>query len=104
MLLLVKGVRKMSRHAILVMLVGVNLLLLATIILTAYSPPAAYAQAVGGAGNYIMVSGQIDPGHDAVYLFDLRNRFLHVITSSRGRPVTISRVDTRDLSRDFRAR
>lgn len=94
----------MSRQAILVVLVGVNLLLLGTILISAYSPPAAFAQGVGASGNYILVSGQIDRGHDAVYLFDLRNRLLHVIRATRGRPVGIGLADTRDLSRDFRPR
>lgn len=94
----------MSRQAIIVLLVGLNLLLAGAMILIAYNPSAAHAQGVGGSGNYIMLSGQIDRGHDAVYLFDLRNRLLHVVRASRGRPVSVGLADTRDLSRDFRPR
>jgi hypothetical protein len=93
----------MTRQAVLVLLVGLNLLLLGAIVLSVYTPPAAYGQAAAGrAGDYLLVSGRIAPNHNAVYLFDLRNRLLHVFRASQGQPLTILPTDTRDLSRDFR--
>jgi hypothetical protein len=94
----------MHRSSWLVLLVGVNLVLLAVLVLSLYHPPAAYGQAMGFSGNYILVSGQVDQGHDAVYLFDLQHRMLHVFQSTRGRPVAIRHADSRDLTRDFRGR
>lgn len=92
----------MSRHAVLVLLVGLNLLLLAALILSVYSPPPAYAQAAARSGDYILLSGRIQASHDAVYLFDLRNRLLHTFRATPGQPTRIAPADTRELMRDFR--
>jgi hypothetical protein len=92
----------MSKRSVLVLLVGLNLVLLGALILSVYSPPAAYAQAPGRSGDYLLVSGRVQAAYDAVYLFDLRNRLLHVFRAGPGQPINVFPVDTRDLSRDFR--
>ncbi len=92
----------MTRQSLLVILVAVNLLLLAGLILSTYTPPVAYAQAPGRAGDYLLVSGQISNSHDVVYLLDLRNRLLHVFRATQGQPINFVPVDTRELARDFR--
>ncbi len=92
----------MSRQSVLVLLVGLNLLLLGAIILSVYTPPAALAQAPGRSADYLLVSGRIQVEHDAVYLFDLRNRLLHVFRAVPGQPINVIPVDTRELARDFR--
>lgn len=92
----------MSKRAILIALVGVNLALLGALILSTYSLPAAQAQAVGRGGDYILVSARADRNHDVAYLIDLRNRSLSIIQASRQRPVVIRKVAERDLERDFR--
>lgn len=92
----------MSKRSLLVLLVGLNLALLAALILSVYTPPAAYAQAPGRSGDYLLVSGRIQAEHDAVYLFDLRNRLLHVFRAVPGQPINVVAVDTRELARDFR--
>ncbi len=94
----------MSRHTIIVVLVGINLIFLAGIVLSVTSPSAAMAQRVGGAGNYMIVAAEVMDGNDAVYVFDLPERRLHAFTVKKGTPPRIELRDTRDLSQDFRAR
>jgi len=68
----------MNKRAIIVALVGVNLLLLGGLILMAYDLPAAQAQ-VGRGGNYVAVSGEIEEGIDALYVLDLDDQTLKVV-------------------------
>jgi hypothetical protein len=69
----------MTKRAVIVGLVGLNLLLLGGLILMVYDLPQAYAQGVGRSANYAMVAGKIDEGIDAVYLLDLDRQILDVI-------------------------
>ncbi|MFQ5422645.1 MAG: hypothetical protein ACE5F9_01555 [Phycisphaerae bacterium] len=93
----------MSKRAIIVFLVGVNLVLLATLILASWRLPAAQAQAVPMASNYLMVAGEIRDGTDALYAFDLERRRMHVfipnVDQNRRRVVYRG---FRDLEQDFR--
>ena len=51
-----QGFDKMSKRVLVVALVGVNLLLLACLILTTYSPPQAIAQEVAQGGrDYLLL-------------------------------------------------
>ncbi len=68
----------MKKNFLLSLLVCVNMVLLTGLILASYSPPAANAQTVGLAGNYLMVAGEIRNGTDALYVVDLPKRRLHV--------------------------
>jgi hypothetical protein len=91
----------MTKKALIVLLVGVNLLLGTTLVLLSGRPKTALAQAAPLAANYLMVSGVIQKDHDALYVIDLGNRELHVFEVDR----TTRRVthrDRRDLLRDFR--
>lgn len=83
------------------MLVCVNLVLLTGIVLCSTSPPAAYAQGTSLAGDYLVVAGEIQDEHDALYILDLRDRLLHVLYFDRGTK-TLRHAATRDLERDFR--
>ncbi len=69
----------MNKRAIIVALVGLNLLLAGGLILTAYDLPKAHAQAIGRSANYIMVSGEIQQGNDAVYVMDLDKQLMTVV-------------------------
>jgi hypothetical protein len=91
----------MKRSLALIVLVGANVILLCVLVGMAFPPPAAQAQAVGGAGNYLMVCGNIQSDLDAVYMIDLRNRLLHTFTVRRGQ-VQLEYRGTRDLNVDFR--
>ncbi|MGD8450703.1 MAG: hypothetical protein PVJ57_02695 [Phycisphaerae bacterium] len=91
----------MRRDYIVALLVCLNLVLLTGLCLASYSLPTAAAQGTGLAGNYIMVAGEIQDEHDALYVFDLRARTLHVFYWDRGRQ-ELTYSDWRDLERDFR--
>ena len=93
----------MSKQAMIVVLVGLNLFLLAGILFTVGSPPAAMAQRVGGAGNYLMVAAEVQDNYDGLYIFDLSLRRLHAFTTKKGSNKLEFR-DSRDLGQDFRAR
>ena len=58
----------MTKRVAIVGLVFLNLVLLASLILTTYSPPPAIAQAVSRTGEYILVAGESERTNDAVYL------------------------------------
>ncbi len=93
----------MRKRAILVLLLGVNLLLLATLILSSWRLPAAQAQAVPMASNYLMVAGEIRDGSDALYVVDLSRRRLHVFIPNQDQNNRrIIYRHYRDLERDFR--
>lgn len=82
-------------------LVCVNLVLLTAAILVGVPPKPALAQGTGLAGNYLVVSGQIQSQFDALYLIDLRERTLHVFYFVRGSR-DLRWAGYRDLERDFR--
>ncbi len=93
----------MSRKSIITLLVGANLLLLSVLIVGYTEPKTAYAQVAPAAQKYVMVSGEIRDGVDALYIIDLSRRALHVYIPNRElnrRRMIYS--GARDLSRDFR--
>jgi hypothetical protein len=101
----------MSKQVLIVALVGLNLLLLAGVILTACPPPAAMAQtsaasAAAGSGDYMLLSCMAEPGNDAIYVLDLTSQILFAFRTPYpyqiGDPVRIQLVSMRDLGRDFR--
>ncbi len=93
----------MNRRSIIVFLVGVNLLLLATLILTTWRLPVAEAQAVPMATNYLMVAGEIRNGTDALYVVDLPKRRLHVFIPNHDQNNRrLIYRHYRDLEYDFR--
>jgi hypothetical protein len=101
----------MSKQALIVALVGLNLLLLTGVILTACSPPVAMAQttapsAAGGNADYMLLSCMAEPGNDAIYVLDVPSQLLFAFRTPYpyqiGDPVMIQFVGMRDLSRDFR--
>lgn len=91
----------MNRNTLLSLLVCLNLLLLAAILLFAYSPPAALAQGTGLAGNYLVVAGEIQDEYDALYLIELRSRTLHAFYYDKAKKQLLY-SDVRSLERDFR--
>lgn len=91
----------MQRSTWIAVLVSANLILLTGLLLTAYEPPAAYAQGTGLAGNYVMVAGKIQSELDALYVIDLRGRTLHAFYYDRSNK-RFTYSDFRYLERDFR--
>ena len=99
----------LSKQAIIVALVGLNLLLLAGVILVGYTPPSAFAQdaaAAAGEPADTVLGVQAEVGNDAIYIIDGQNHFLHCFRTPfphhEGDPVRLFYVGTRDLSREFR--
>ena len=93
----------MSRHALIVLLVAVNLALLATLVLVTTAPPAAHAQGAPLGQNFAMVTAQFRNGVDGLYILDLTTRRLHLFIPTRDQ---MNRraiyVGYRDLVKDFR--
>jgi hypothetical protein len=83
------------------LLVCLNLLLLTGLFLISAPPATAYAQATGLAGNYMMVSAQVQSNYDALYVVDMRRRTMHVFLIDRGTK-QLEYADYRELERDFR--
>lgn len=92
----------MNRRSLIFLLVGVNLVLLVALMYSAFPMPAAYAQRVGTSGNYMLVTGQIQSGYDAVYLFDVAERRMHALTIEKGGSGRLDFRDSRNLQQDFR--
>ena len=93
----------MSKRTLVTALVGLNLFLLALLMLSAYSLPAARAQAAGGGSNYILVTAEAQKDTDVLYLFDLRNRNMLVVEGRRvGQGARLVLRDARNLANDLR--
>ena len=90
-----------TKRSIIVALVGVNLFLLAALVLGSYSLPAAHAQGIGAGGNYIAVTCQVDKYFDMFYLVDLQDRRLHGFLPTRQLDGTVKWVGSRNLAEDF---
>jgi hypothetical protein len=92
----------MTRRAIILLLVGINLLLLSTLVLLNTATPA-HAQVAPLGQNFAMVAGQIRRGVDGLYVLDLAQRRLHLFIPNRDQ---INRraiyIGYRDLQKDFR--
>jgi hypothetical protein len=62
------------KRALVVLLVCINLALVAALVVVNVAP--ASAQTERGASDYIMITGKIEQGFDAVYVIDLKTRRL----------------------------
>ncbi len=93
----------MTKRSLVVLLVGVNLVLLATLMLWTWRLPEARAQIAPLGQNYVIVAGQIRDGVDAVYVIDLSQRRLHVFLPNRNQANrTVLYGGYRDLQKEFR--
>lgn len=96
----------MSRQALIIVLVGINLLLLGGLILFGYSPPEAKAQPVSIRGEFILVSAQAERANDTIYLLDLARRQMHAFRAQAPKQaeqtMMVRWYHSRDLVRDFR--
>ena len=88
-----------KRTAILV-LTGLNLFLLAALILSSYSPPAVYGQVRGRPGDYMMATMQIHEDRAAVAVINGPQGVMGVFAPH---PQTgkLGRLEVRNLTRDF---
>jgi len=89
------------KRTLVAILVCVNLALLTAVCLAAYTLPSAIAQDTGLSGNYLVVAGEIQDEHDALYVLDRRERTLHAFYWDMARRQLVY-ADWRDLDRDIR--
>ncbi len=93
----------MSKRGLIVLLTVVNLVLLATLILSSWRLPAAYGQAVPLGQQYLVVAAEIKDGVDALYVLDVSLRRLHAFVPNRDHnDRRLFHAGSRDLLRDFR--
>ena len=89
------------KRSIITALVGLNLFLLATLVLSVYSPPKAFAQRRGAAQDYVAVTCRADKDYDALYIVDLAERALHCFVPNRDRSGRVVYGGVRSLATDF---
>jgi hypothetical protein len=83
-------------------LIGVNLLLLALLILGGHSPPMAYAQTSARAGDFLCVTANVaGQSYDALYVLDLPSRKLYAFYPTDARSNQLVATQPRDLLKDF---
>jgi len=92
----------MSKKGVVALLIGINAILLTALLLCAVRLPVAQAQAAPLAANYLMVAGEINDDHDALYILDLAARLMFVMEIDRTQHNLVL-LDRRNLQADFRA-
>lgn len=92
----------LSKRSIIVALTGLNLLLLAALILSSYSPPAAFAQGRGRPGDFMMATCQIHSDYDALAVFNTQKGMMYTFVP-RESSGAFKLVPTgfRNMARDF---
>ncbi len=93
----------MTRQSLMVLLVGINLFLLAVLLVGSYSLPAAGAQTTGAAGGFVAVTAAADgEEYEVLYVLDLAVRKLHAFAPTNVQTKRLKYLDTRDLEADLR--
>ena len=91
-----------TKRSAIVALVGLNLLLLAGLLLTSHSPPNAYAQTARRAGGFACVTAKVaGQTYDVLYTLDLTARKLYAFYPTAGRRSQLVAAPPRDLLTDF---
>ena len=92
----------LSKRTIIVGLVGLNLFLLAALVLSSYTPPAAFAQSRGRPGDFIMSTVEIHEDYDALVIIQAPTGAMHVFVPREIKGgAALQYAITRDLNRDF---
>ena len=82
-------------------LVGLNLALLAGLVILSYDLPEALAQQRGGGGKYAVVTAQYTGGSDALYMFHTQKKVLVAIIPNQNQSGRIASTTWRDVSGDL---
>ncbi|MBN1512716.1 MAG: hypothetical protein JXB13_11940 [Phycisphaerae bacterium] len=94
-----------SKRSLIVLLAGVNIVLLAALVFSVASPPAAIAQvAPGRPGDFMMATGSVTNQLDAVFIIDSPGRLLHCFLPAQNKSGQLMHAQTRSLANDFRSR
>ena len=91
-----------TKHSFIVLLVGLNLLLLAVLLIGSNSPPAAYAQSGARPGDFVCVTAKAQGrSFDVLYVLDMPARKLHAFYPVSEQTKEHLPVQPRDLKTDF---
>ncbi len=91
-----------TRRSVIAILVGVNLVLLAALLMGSYSLPAALGQGAARAGDFVCVTAKAaGQSYDVLYLLDVRGRKLYGFYPAAAQPVRLTATAPRDLAADF---
>lgn len=92
----------MNKRNAVVALIGLNLFLLAALILSSYSPPEALAQARGRPGDFAIASIQMHQEIEEIAVVNIQTAqmFFFVPRETGGTP-KLQYAGFRDLKRDF---
>lgn len=88
------------KKALIVALVCINILLVA--MLVNFNATKAQAQTERGANNFIMVTGRVESGLDAVYVLDLKTRKLGAWRFDRTSKKLVAYRGRGDLVKEFK--
>ncbi len=91
-----------TKRSVIALLVGLNLFLLAALVMESVPAPAAFGQAGARAGDFVCVTAKAGgQTYDVLYILDVPGRKLHALypPSQRERQVVPARP--RDLDKDF---
>ena len=91
----------LTKRSIITALVGLNVFLMASLVLGVFSPPQAFAQRRGAASDYVAVTCRADRDYDALYIIDLPERALHCFVPNRDRSGRVVYGGARNLATDF---
>ena len=90
-----------TKRSAIVALIGLNLFLLAVLLIGSYSLPSAVAQARGRAGDFVCVTVQATgQSYQVLYVLDAPRRQLHAFVPTVQRKLAYAGFT--DLKRDFR--
>lgn len=91
-----------SKPSLIVLLAGLNLLLLAALLLSASNPPQAFAQSRGKTGEFVAVTAKAPArSYDVLYVLDSREQLLYAFYPTRVAGGQLTWSPPRDLRKDF---
>jgi hypothetical protein len=96
----------MTRRVLIVLLAGLNIFLLACLVFSVYTPSVAFGQVQARAGDYLMVTTEVEPANDVLYLVDSHAKRMYAFRTTYprmpGTPARFVLLAQRDLNGDFR--
>ena len=91
-----------AKHCAIVLLAGLNLLLLAALLLSVSSPPKAFAQSRGKTGEFVAVTAKASArSYDVLYAVDSSEQLLYAFYPKRAAAGQLAWSAPRDLRKDF---
>jgi hypothetical protein len=96
----------MTKRVLIVLLAGLNVLFLACLVFTVYTPSTAFGQVQPRGGDYLMVTTEVEPANDVIYLIDSHAKRMYAFRTTYprmpGTPARFALLAQRDLTGDFR--